>query len=186
MGTMWPSCLWRAAINRWLSCLYSRLVILYVGSGSCPLLIPCGSGPASFPVTFPVHQRAGFKCWMSAKRMSWHHPFHWASGKKENPAPTVLSLEVVPGCAIGTVSREQPVDLLATNLSEFVSAGFMPLLGLCCQWKRRCLRRGACSRVTVLHGIHGVCGLVVYSLLRGGTKWVHSFPNHRSIMKELW
>lgn len=56
MGTMRLFCLWRVAINRWLSCLYPLLVVLYMESSSNPVPIPHGSGPASFTVTFHVHQ----------------------------------------------------------------------------------------------------------------------------------
>ena len=171
---MWPSCLWRAAISRWCSCPCPLLVILYIGSGSSQLLIPCGSGPASFTVTCS-HQRAGFKGWLFAKRTSWHHPFIKASAKRENPAPAVLPVGEVPVCGAGAVSEGHL--WICWLLTKWV----------CYRWfhvfSRSVLpvKKGepevwSCSMITVLLGIHGVWEVVVHSLCQGGGKLGPSLP----------
>lgn len=136
-----------------------------MGSSSSPLITPCGSGLASCTVTRHLHQRAGLKCQMLAKRMSSHHLFNWASGKKGDPAPAVFFLEVP---VHGSPSGVWPGRLLVSE--GCVSACFVSLLDPDCQWQRWCLKL-SCQGGAWIHGMREV-GL--YSLLQGGRE-LHPF-----------
>lgn len=134
-----------------------------MGSSSSPLVIPCGSGLASCTVTFHVHQRAGLKCQMLAKRMSSHHPFNWASGKKGNAAPAILSPEV-PVCGIHQGCN---LGVCWSLTSDRVSAFFVSIRSRLPMTTRM---PGAWSLLSCHSAaqVHGMREVGWYSLLQGG------------------
>lgn len=75
MGTTRLFCHWRVAINRWLSCLYPLLAVLYMGSSSKPLPIYSSWKWPSFFYSNVPYPPAGL--------ISWQHPFNKHQARKK-------------------------------------------------------------------------------------------------------